>query len=383
MGNSKKFPGRMAQELLNIRRQIADLKKADTIQPDFDERCHSQDTQTDARVIIDSQVQFKERIVELGLTNNDLLQEVNRARKTKEELQKQVSVLELLLEQRVTELQKAYSELESEHIELKTSYEGLEAARRELSLAYNGLEQLNSQLEREKKKLENTISGLQKEIDNCRQSYDINVPNPLKILFGKPSQWREKVHPTRYGSEIQLETLLNELLSENNALQQKLAEIEKLQNPEGQLSNSDRQASSQETQMKERLDVLKSDHPWPEIASADSDTAQALVEISPDGIIVNWGVGAEKICGYSSHEVTGFPFSILVPRKSYEDIQKILLEARQGLETVHTDTILVRKDGEQVNVSIAASPLKDRPGNDCLLLFSTTDSDKFPASDVL
>jgi len=383
MGNLKRFPGRMAQELLNIRRQIADLKKVDTFQPDFDERCHSQDTQTDARVINDSHIQLKERIVELGLTNNDLLQEVNRARKTKEELQKQVSVLELLLEQRVAELQKTHSELESEHIELKAAYEGLEATHGEVSLAYSELEQLSSQLERENKELKNTISELHKELNICRQAYDINLPNPFKILFGKPSQWREKVHPTRYGSEEQLETLLNELRLENSAMQRKIAELEIIQNPERQQSDSARQASYQETQMKERLDALKSDNPWPEIASADCDTTQALIEISPDGMIVNWGVEAEKICGYSSQEVIGFPFSILIPRKAYEDIQKILLEARQGMETVHTNTILVRKDGEQVNVSITASPLKDRFDNDCLLLLSTTDSDKFPASDVL
>jgi PAS domain S-box-containing protein len=91
-------------------------------------------------------------------------------------------------------------------------------------------------------------------------------------------------------------------------------------------------------------------------------THDAIIGQSPTGIIETWNAGAERLHGYTAAEALGRSVSLVVPpERADEDRQ--LLETIQRGERVHVlDTIRVRKDGTLCEVSLTASPIRNRAG---------------------
>ncbi len=89
---------------------------------------------------------------------------------------------------------------------------------------------------------------------------------------------------------------------------------------------------------------------------------EAVISISLSGTITSWNRGAEKMFGYSAPEAIGQSLSILVPDSGSSDLPGILERVKSGEETDHGETLLVRKDGKQIKVSLTTSFLKDEAG---------------------
>jgi PAS domain S-box-containing protein len=88
----------------------------------------------------------------------------------------------------------------------------------------------------------------------------------------------------------------------------------------------------------------------------------AIISKNPDGVIVSWNGGAQRIYGYTEGEAVGKPITILVPRELVDEENKILERVRAGERIEHYETLRVTKDEKGINVSLSVSPVKDSSG---------------------
>jgi PAS domain S-box-containing protein len=100
------------------------------------------------------------------------------------------------------------------------------------------------------------------------------------------------------------------------------------------------------------------------------DQLAAIVEFSDDaiiskdleGTITAWNRGAEKVFGYAASEVIGKPMLILIPPDRIGEESDILARIRRGESVEHFETVRIRKDGEEIDVSATISPIEDGSG---------------------
>jgi len=99
-----------------------------------------------------------------------------------------------------------------------------------------------------------------------------------------------------------------------------------------------------------------------EAASILESSGDAIIGTTLDGMILRWNRGAEQIYGYPASEVIGQPITILMPREYLGTIGGIFERLKRGEEIQAYETVRVRKDGQQIVVSMTISPLKDEAG---------------------
>jgi PAS domain S-box-containing protein len=96
-------------------------------------------------------------------------------------------------------------------------------------------------------------------------------------------------------------------------------------------------------------------------ASIVDAAVDAIISVTPDGIITSWNRGAEAIYGYTASEILGKSGSILCVSGS-EEAQHMLAKIGGGEPIARYEAQRRRKDGRLICVSIAASPLYDDAG---------------------
>jgi PAS domain S-box-containing protein len=89
----------------------------------------------------------------------------------------------------------------------------------------------------------------------------------------------------------------------------------------------------------------------------------AIISKTLDGQILTWNKAAERIFGYSAREIVGRPITILVPPEGIQEWQGIMAKLSRGESTERLETVRVRKDGQQIYVSLTISAIKDDDGN--------------------
>ncbi|MEO6567187.1 MAG: PAS domain S-box protein [Opitutaceae bacterium] len=90
--------------------------------------------------------------------------------------------------------------------------------------------------------------------------------------------------------------------------------------------------------------------------------SDAIVSTTSEGIIQTWNRGAERLFGYSAEEVVGRAVNLLVPIDRHEEEGKILERQRTGTSVEPYETVRKKKDGEEIPVSIAVSPVRAADG---------------------
>lgn len=91
----------------------------------------------------------------------------------------------------------------------------------------------------------------------------------------------------------------------------------------------------------------------------------AIVETSTDAIFstdaedrfTSWNPGAERMFGYTSAEVIGKHFTLLVPDELCEEQQEMQARLMAGQRVGPVDTLRKHKSGEALHISLAISPL--------------------------
>ncbi len=88
----------------------------------------------------------------------------------------------------------------------------------------------------------------------------------------------------------------------------------------------------------------------------------AIIGKSMEGIIFSWNAGAERIYGYRAEEVVGKSISILIPPGHRNQLPEIMEQLRRGGRIDHFETVRVKKDGRQIDISLTVSPIRDGAG---------------------
>ncbi len=88
----------------------------------------------------------------------------------------------------------------------------------------------------------------------------------------------------------------------------------------------------------------------------------AIYSCTSEGVIVTWNPGAERMFGYTSEEITGKHFSILIPEELRSDLVGNLEKLSRGKALVHYEHENQRKDGSRFPVLLTISLIKDATG---------------------
>jgi PAS domain S-box-containing protein len=99
------------------------------------------------------------------------------------------------------------------------------------------------------------------------------------------------------------------------------------------------------------------------LAAIVDSSDDAIIGKTLEGIITSWNLGAERIFGYSREEMLGKPISLLLPPERQNEEEEIVERLRNGERIEHYETVRRRKDGRDINVSVAVSPIRDAIGN--------------------
>src|SRR5215813_6968356 len=99
-----------------------------------------------------------------------------------------------------------------------------------------------------------------------------------------------------------------------------------------------------------------------QLASIVESSNDAIISKDLNGIITSWNKGAQKLFGYAADEVIGKPVKILFPEDRLDEETRILERMRRGERVEHYDTVRRTKDGRDIDISLAASPIRDKSG---------------------
>jgi PAS domain S-box-containing protein len=98
------------------------------------------------------------------------------------------------------------------------------------------------------------------------------------------------------------------------------------------------------------------------LAAIVESSDDAIISKNLDSIITSWNAGAERMFGYKPEEIIGQSVMRLMPRDLYGQEPDIIRKLRAGERIQHFETKRLRKNGEQFDVSLTVSPVKDDNG---------------------
>ncbi len=99
------------------------------------------------------------------------------------------------------------------------------------------------------------------------------------------------------------------------------------------------------------------------LAAIVESSEDAIISKTPDGLIASWNRGAEQLLGYGADEVVGKPIQMLVPERLAADELRALEAVRAGQRSTLFDTVRLRRDGSEVQVSVQLSPILNATGD--------------------
>jgi PAS domain S-box-containing protein len=98
------------------------------------------------------------------------------------------------------------------------------------------------------------------------------------------------------------------------------------------------------------------------LAAIVSSSTDAIVGKTLDGIIRSWNRAAEHLFGHSADEAVGRPITIIIPAERLHEEDEVIRRIRRGERVEHYETVRVRKDGREVEVSLTISPVRNAAG---------------------
>jgi PAS domain S-box-containing protein len=98
------------------------------------------------------------------------------------------------------------------------------------------------------------------------------------------------------------------------------------------------------------------------LAAIVESSDDAIISKTPDGIIISWNKGAQRIYGYSAEEIVGQPIFILSPEDRQEETRQILESVSKGKSLEYFETVRLSKEGRLIDVSLTISPIRNSEG---------------------
>jgi PAS domain S-box-containing protein len=98
-----------------------------------------------------------------------------------------------------------------------------------------------------------------------------------------------------------------------------------------------------------------------QLAAVVQFSLDAVMSLTPDGVIQTWNSGAEALFGYRADEIVGQSARILYRREDQAGFDEQYAKFRRG-EELRNDGVRVRKDGKQVQVAVNVAPMYSSGG---------------------
>ncbi|RYE21288.1 MAG: PAS domain S-box protein [Sphingobacteriales bacterium] len=98
------------------------------------------------------------------------------------------------------------------------------------------------------------------------------------------------------------------------------------------------------------------------LAAIIESSDDAIISKTLDGIITSWNFGAQKLFGYTENEIVGRHITKLIPIERINEEDEIIGKIRQGKGVAHYETIRMSKTGEQIQISLTVSPIRNSKG---------------------
>ncbi|HOI13554.1 MAG TPA: PAS domain S-box protein [Methanoculleus sp.] len=98
------------------------------------------------------------------------------------------------------------------------------------------------------------------------------------------------------------------------------------------------------------------------LASIVENSNDAILGITPEGLISTWNRGAEQVYGYTADEAIGRHVSTLAPPDRQSETLKVIEKIGKGEIVEHFETIRRKGGGDLIHISATISPLRDDDG---------------------
>jgi two-component system, cell cycle sensor histidine kinase and response regulator CckA len=106
----------------------------------------------------------------------------------------------------------------------------------------------------------------------------------------------------------------------------------------------------------------KSEEVRSQLGSIIQQTTDAVIGSDLEGRIFTWNRGAETMLGYHSEEIVGQSTALLVPPDRKEEMEKMRNQASKEENVSNYETVMLKRNGDLVEVSVTVSPIKDSQG---------------------
>jgi PAS domain S-box-containing protein len=88
----------------------------------------------------------------------------------------------------------------------------------------------------------------------------------------------------------------------------------------------------------------------------------AIISMAPDGRVISWNAGAERLFGYAATEMIGESMARVFPADRAHEEPELIARLMAGETISHYQTRRIRKDGAAIDVSVTLSPIRDAHG---------------------
>jgi PAS domain S-box-containing protein len=98
------------------------------------------------------------------------------------------------------------------------------------------------------------------------------------------------------------------------------------------------------------------------LAAIVESSEDAIVSKDLTGLVESWNPQAERLFGYSPHEMIGQPIRKIIPPELQDEEERILNTIAHGRRIENFETVRLTRDGRRIDVSLTISPIRDENG---------------------
>lgn len=99
------------------------------------------------------------------------------------------------------------------------------------------------------------------------------------------------------------------------------------------------------------------------LAALVENSSDSIMGVDARGLIQSWNSGAQRLFGYSAAEMIGRRSDVLLPPGRTDELEEVLGDQEQFIDSFRFETQRVRKDRTLVDVAFTASRVRDDQGN--------------------